>query len=575
MGLFNRPGMPLTWFTVLHRGKGLFFLLLDDFPIDEANPLTSPRTADPGPGIGTIVDTGNVLDIVGGEIVPNATTTGTGDPAYLDPVARVRNAGLCIYGDIRNYSALGAALSSVDLGWSKDGIPASGDLASVRLDSNRAGVFTGGVTNGSLTIYANDNLQKFMVIVRDEGAFFVDYDNLIMMWIDNADVTDPIYAALITTVFNRAPFGVSTLRVAQLPTPWNVDNGIALNDASFIDVNDTLLSALTNEKGGDWDAGAQWTVQGNKANNAPVGGAEQVVNGGMEGVYDDESGGGGGTVNVAPDWNEHNVEKDGSDTLDKETTIVHSGLASQYINVNANAEGITTAANVFVANKWYLVSLWLYAVSGSVRVVDSSGFFLAETVTPPADWTNYEWPVKAIDAQTLLIRSGSGAAAEFYVDDVSVKELAIADLISSVQSGENEVHIFADVVVVAGTQAGIVTHLDSQAAPANFLICYYDGTNLHLEKNVGGTYTELINAAAAGGRVYIITYRDGANLKVRAYSNNALIGTEQTIADAGIVDNTLHGLFSAYSGNTLDNFSVYPRAITGSAKTILDEVANA
>jgi len=38
-----------------------------------------------------------------------------------------------------------------------------------------------------------------------------------------------------------------------------------------------------------------------------------------------------------------------------------------------------------------------------------------------------------------------------------------------------------------------------------------------------------------------------------------MIGSEQTVSDAGIISNTKHGLFSTYSGNTFDNFTLWAR----------------
>ena len=74
----------------------------------------------------------------------------------------------------------------------------------------------------------------------------------------------------------------------------------------------------------------------------------------MEGPYDDESGGGGGTVNVAPGWDKLNVLTDGTDTLDESATA-HSGSKSQQINVAAAARGIVSSANVFTSGKFYLM----------------------------------------------------------------------------------------------------------------------------------------------------------------------------------------------------------------------------
>ena len=56
---------------------------------------------------------------------------------------------------------------------------------------------------------------------------------------------------------------------------------------------------------------------------------------------------------------------------------------------------------------------------------------------------------------------------------------------------------------------------------------------------------------------------------VTLFYNNAKIGATQTVSDAGITSNTIHGIFDTY-GNSIDNFQVYPRDITGAAKAELD-----
>ena len=145
-----------------------------------------------------------------------------------------------------------------------------------------------------------------------------------------------------------------------------------------------------------------------------------MTNGGMEGTYVDLSAGGGGTVDVAPNWNKHNIETDGTDELSKETTIVHSGSASQKVAVDSGSEGIDTSSNVFSNGKWHNVTVWLYSTLGKV-LVEGSGF-LSEAVTPSATWTEYTWITKATSNARLAIKSKSNAAT-FYVDDVSVVEL--------------------------------------------------------------------------------------------------------------------------------------------------------
>jgi len=157
-----------------------------------------------------------------------------------------------------------------------------------------------------------------------------------------------------------------------------------------------------------------------------------------------------------------------------------------------------------------------------------------------------------------------------------VQQITLVDMFSTFATGTPSVLISGAVTLDAGVQvAGYITNLDDAAAPDNFLIAYHDGTNAHLEKCAAGTYTSLINAAAAyaAGRVpRIHTYRSGANLKARLYYNNVLIGAEQTIADAGIVDNVIHGMASTNPVNRLDTFQLLARGEEGQYDGFLDKV---
>jgi hypothetical protein len=93
------------------------------------------------------------------------------------------------------------------------------------------------------------------------------------------------------------------------------------------------------------------------------------------------------------------------------------------------------------------------------------------------------------------------------------------------------------------------------------VLAYYDKrvNSINLEKAVWDgskvVTTNLIN--------YIVGFGTGQSIQVvkfgstyKLYYNNIQIGEDQTIDDAAIVNNTVHGLFSSYLGNVLDNFYV-------------------
>jgi len=311
---------------------------------------------------------------------------------------------------------------------------------------------------------------------------------------------------------------------------------------------------------GRWLGGANWAVAGNEAVNSPVGGAEILANPGMEGVYDDESGGGGGTINVAPNWNNFGCETNGTDTLDKEIVIVHGGLAAQKCDVDAlYLEAVATSVNVMAANTWYLVSAWFYNAAGTPYLLDSGGGldFLIDA-TNGAVWAQVLGTGRASVARKLATvgRTQVAGRTTWYIDDASVKALTLSDLIACVEAGRADVVASVELdTVVKFTQAGLIVNLDDEAMPANFVVAYHDGTNCRLDKCVAGTYTSVINAAvayAAGATIQV--QKSGTSYKL--YYNGAQVGVTSTISDAGIINNTKHGLFSTYSGNQLDDFSL-------------------
>lgn len=220
-GLGNKLGSP---------GGGeapLVYLLKDLFTTAESAPLTSPRTCEPGPGTLTIVDTGNTLDISAGKVVPNAVVIGNGDPSIrtTDSLIRSTGAGI-IFKGARNYQSVGGATTnSIYLGYGVDNTPVFTDMSGMGITTNEVlGVSTGNIKSSSYTVLNNIEFDGF-VILRSSG--FISVANDTVLWIDNSQATDPVYPCILGTVAGRAPFGFDDLKIAQLPAPWDTDNGIA------------------------------------------------------------------------------------------------------------------------------------------------------------------------------------------------------------------------------------------------------------------------------------------------------------------------------------------------------------
>lgn len=317
---------------------------------------------------------------------------------------------------------------------------------------------------------------------------------------------------------------------------------------SFADNFDRANGAI----GGSW-TGATWAIVSNKAVNTPTLVAEILANPGFEGVYQDETAPNGWLV-VAPNWSQVGCETDGTDLL-AESATVHGGSASQQINVNAAYEGVITDANSFSSPNWYQAIVWLYGTAGSAVIDDGGGGGLSKEITPPAgSWTQYLYTFRALASTKFRLRSYLGGA-NFLADDASNKQITLATMFASQEFGKSSVAASVNLVISSGTQAGLILNLDSAASPANFVMAYHNGATAVLLKCVAGTYTSVISAEAAySASAALRVIKSGTSYSL--YYNGAQVGTTQTISDAGIINNTRHGMMSTYSGNTLDNFQV-------------------
>ena len=143
-----------------------------------------------------------------------------------------------------------------------------------------------------------------------------------------------------------------------------------------------------------------------------------------------------------------------------------------------------------------------------------------------------------------------------WIDDLSIRQIDLVSLFSSVSNYSSSVDAEAGVTVAEGTQAGLVTNLDNASPHVNFLLTYTDRTNIYLDKVVGGIYTNLISepiSYSAAAKIKVKTLNSSGNLKVTIYYADEQKGDEQTISGT-LKDNTQVGTFSTFDGNSLSNF---------------------
>lgn len=206
-------------------GGGLTFLLRDDFLTDASAPLASPRTAEPGPGTLTFVDTASQLSIAGGEIVPSAQTAGALDP-LIHMAGYARQAGRVFTARVKRVSAFAGNDASPQMGWATaagGGISTYTGLIFVASSMNILRYSATSTATG--IVAASDAFYNFHFILRSTGSFVIVGNTL--EWVENAGSNATMYPAIAASAASRMPAGVDTFRILDLPAPFNSDFGLA------------------------------------------------------------------------------------------------------------------------------------------------------------------------------------------------------------------------------------------------------------------------------------------------------------------------------------------------------------
>lgn len=521
----------------------LLFLLRDDFTDTRAVGEVNGTPAVPG-GIGTTAQkTRLVLESLGSCRVQGGmgeAATAGGNTNYSDPLlcygAFSRLAGrFCIF---RIRTDAGSKYGGA--GWSaaQSNFDANGTVGAVSFRAGSVvqahqGVGLGGV-GATLFSYTADTDYDFAIVLRSAGAyiFFKSASYWALGWFGSSGsgtslypVAFGTYNALLKTSFMRVP------QALWLPTPLAYDTFSRADGAP----------GSTETTGPDGQAaparshlgGSSWQIAANAAVNSPPSGSDIIVNGGFD---------------TDTDW-----------TKDANWSISGGAAAS-------NGSSGNLYENAASAGLWYKVMFDLKSrTAGTVKPLFGNGTFYVNSYSSPAD---------NITTTGLVVgntRIGMNSAAfNGTIDNVRAYPLSASDLMNLIDVGVKDFLFEAKITTAHGRQCGIVLRADSASNPMNFILAVFTGANLgagatviHIYKCVGGTYTllgSITNATyAAGGALRGIV--DGTALQVY-YNNNLLLST--TVSDAGIVNNTMAGVFASDSfGLSVDDILAFPRGSNG------------
>ena len=200
--------------------SGIEWLFRDEFITDDAAPISSPRTAEPGPGTLTVVDTDNKSSISSAALqLATHTTPALGDPRLYTTDTFARALGRAVLSTGNR-----AGASRYLTGWGEE--DATPYQHSFYWNNN---VFT--ITELA-TFYVVGTTAYFTdyqtaIPLRNSGAYFFikggTFTEWTLVWPGNTDVTSPLNGVLTASDGGTSVFTADYLRVADLPAPFDVD----------------------------------------------------------------------------------------------------------------------------------------------------------------------------------------------------------------------------------------------------------------------------------------------------------------------------------------------------------------
>ncbi len=487
------------------------YYLYDNFITPRASGSVNNTYSEPIGGLRKTTDTGNKISIIGGVL---SCSGGLGSPSQADPfiswpsINRLLGQRVFIKSTTSNRTRPGLRIS---LGGT-NGLLFSRTPSSISImlnENNTVSVY-GSTTNG--VVYS------YLLIFRNLGGFAyikggTEFPNWSLLWISNTGNTASFYPS--NSGFDSA-YTISNVIIPKglyVPTPLQ-------SDGFSVTTTDGKGNAENNGPVGNSWAGSTWNVSGGTVTNIPTLGSNVVVN---------------GDFGVDANWTKGTG------------WAIAAGVAGA---VSASSD-LTAIVAPLTLGIWYQST---YDLSGFIGGTVAS---VIGTNINPTHASNSTYTETNRATSTALLMRGVGFSGN--IDNLIVKSLTTSELFRSLANSSS--NIIADVAITrtAGTQAGIVINLDSTGTPANFVVAYLDGNgNCLLDKCVAGIYTNIISGAVTYSASAVLrVIKDGTNY--RLFYNELVVGTVQTISDEGIINNTIHGLFSTYSGNIFDNFVIWAR----------------
>lgn len=227
----------------------------------------------------------------------------------------------------------------------------------------------------------------------------------------------------------------------------------------------------------------------------------------------------------------------------------HGGGGNGLCNIFNSASGTSPRIRqtILTIGNWFQITIDIDTViAQSVRVGDGLGGM-------QSIYSTIGSKLHAGRATNVNLQCrANGNGTDVTIDNYSLKPQTLISLFNVLKSqfGLSD-GFFIDVyinAVTADTQVGIIWNYDGSN---NFGMAYMDGTNLIVDKNVAGTYSNLASVAQAVTPDQILRIENPVGSNVITVKYNGVSKATPTISDAGIISNKGIALFSTEANNAI------------------------
>ena len=269
--------------TLKRWSRGLVYLILDEFTTPDDNPVTSPRTCEPGPGTITVPrDAEGKLSISGGNLVFGDMTTAGWDRLGVKTMAVTRAPGVALVvsfvPSVGALAVLGFHIGNTTATYvGFDGLGLYPHTSTVFYLQPSAGA---GIHSGQTWVAGTEYTVAIVLMATGRYIALRVAGQWLLLLHDLGGAVTPLYGGV--SVYDSV-LTCPSMRVLDLTDPanantngvdWSDPYGLAIVRDTFTDTNGVALAAHTPETGGPWTVHTSaLTVQSNAATSPDTSGA--------------------------------------------------------------------------------------------------------------------------------------------------------------------------------------------------------------------------------------------------------------------------------------------------------------